>query len=512
MLVQPLARLALLAALVLSFLAPLITAQTVTEKHPELGLPGFARPRIFEPIPTDPNEQWVKLQYSEKLKKGVEGFRSKLYVVIIPRGDEEEADPNARSKGSKDKPGPIVNFRSYFGNLYPGWKLGESEKGKRMKGAATLEYRMEGTDKNWRNHRGYAYTFEEETRTVALLGIAHKDKIDDHAKLWRKCALKVKLGVPVESKWGDKKLERLYSGGKYSHPDYRINVRKAMVDPWQAEDIENFIIIYNTKDQPLLRKVARDLELLRLEYMKLFPPQAKFDAVSTVRICKNRDEYIEYGGAPSSAGYWNSRAEELVLYDAQVKEKGKRSDDSDTFIVLYHEAFHQYIHYSTGELPPHSWFNEGYGDFFSGAEIKNGKVRKIGINPWRAGNIQYVLEQGNQADWKDITAWSQAEYYANGAANYAQGWSMVFFLNTSKKVKKHATWSHILPTYFNTLKTTYADELKSAGNPRDGMKRERAGAKAREKALERAFEGVEFHEIQREWEDFVRKLEVPERD
>ena len=72
-------------------------------------------------------------------------------------------------------------------------------------------------------------------------------------------------------------------------------------------------------------------------------------------------------GNPRSAGYWNSRTEELVLFDAEEHERGKRPDDSGTFIVLYHEAFHQYIHYSTGELPPHSWFNEGYGDYFSGA-------------------------------------------------------------------------------------------------------------------------------------------------
>jgi len=510
MLVQPLARLALLAALVLSFHSPLIAAQTVTDNHPELGLPGFARPRTYEAIPTEPNEPWIKLQYSEKLKKDEEGFRSKLYVVIVPRG-EEAADPNARSTGSKDKDGPIVNFRSYFAQRYDGWKLGEGKPGKKVKNVVTQEFAFEGEAKRWSHYGGFAYTLEGDTRTVIVIGVTHEDKLKGQSKLWRKCAHKIKLGEPTESAWGDVKLERFYRSKKFSHPEYRIGVRKAMVDPWQVEDTENFIIVYNTKDEPLLRKVARDLELLRREYMKLFPPQADFDAVSTVRICKNRDEYIEYGGAPRSAGYWNSRAEELVLYDAQKAEKGKRPDDADTFIVLYHEAFHQYIHYSTGELPPHSWFNEGYGDFFSGAQIKNGKVRKIGINPWRAGYIQYVVNQGEQAKWSDITKWSQAQYYANGGPNYAQGWSMVFFLNTSKVVKKNKDWSKILPTYFNTLKTTYADELEAAGNPTEGPKRDRAGQRAREEALDKAFIDVDFDELQKEWEEFVREMKVPER-
>ena len=36
---------------------------------------------------------------------------------------------------------------------------------------------------------------------------------------------------------------------------------------------------------------------------------------SVVRVCANRDQYVSYGGPPSSAGFWNSATEELVLFD-----------------------------------------------------------------------------------------------------------------------------------------------------------------------------------------------------
>ena len=92
-------------------------------------------------------------------------------------------------------------------------------------------------------------------------------------------------------------------------------------------------------------------------------------------ICKDRDEYFKYGGPRGSAGYWNNKSEELVLYDGTKREKGEKTDKLDTFIVLYHEAFHQYIHYSAGELAPHSWYNEGMGDYYAGGKFKFGKLQ-----------------------------------------------------------------------------------------------------------------------------------------
>ncbi|MCA8967829.1 MAG: DUF1570 domain-containing protein, partial [Planctomycetes bacterium] len=209
-----------------------------------------------------------------------------------------------------------------------------------------------------------------------------------------------------------------------------------------------------------MRKILRDLEYIREKYVELFPPAGEISAVSTVRVCADRAEYLRFSGLPTSAGYWSSSSEELVLYDGTKREKGKRTDTSDVFIVLYHEAFHQYIHYSAGELPPHSWFNEGYGDFFSGTRLKGSKVLKVDVNPWRCGTIQRAISAGRHVPWTAIIRYDPRQYYMNPAICYAQGWSMIYFLNRSKSVRTKPEWAKILPTYFETLKETYRTELE----------------------------------------------------
>jgi hypothetical protein len=192
------------------------------------------------------------------------------------------------------------------------------------------------------------------------------------------------------------------------------------------------------------------------------------------------------------------------------------TSDANTFVALYHEAFHQYIHYSCGEVPPHSWFNEGHGDFFSGATVKDGKVRSIGVNPWRAETIKLMVELGKTIPWKEIVHYEQKQYYDPKQVGlcYAQGWSMIYFLRKSKVVEKRPEWARILPTYFSTLKSAYAhglDALAAAGKKDDKAAVAKAGVEAREKAVAAAFEGVDVDEIENAWIQFVKDLEIPKR-
>ena len=113
--------------------------------------------------------------------------------------------------------------------------------------------------------------------------------------------------------------------------------------------------------------------------------------------------------------------------------------------------------------------------------------------------------------WKDIVTWSQAQYYANGRVNYAQGWSMIYFLRTAPAVEKQPRWGEILPLYFETLKERYAAELAELGSARNPLQRGQAGEKARKAALAAAFDGVDLDALHEEWEAFVLGLEVPER-
>src|SRR4030095_1230319 len=120
-----------------------------------------------------------------------------------------------------------------------------------------------------------------------------------------------------------------------------------------------------------------------------------------------------YGGPPGTAGYWNDEAEELVFFDMDDR---KDMADDNTLAVLYHEAFHQYIYYSVGNVAPHSWFNEGHGDYYAGA--KYGTTR-FTIEPfrWRVPVLKTALNQGprsckvtKDAEGKETKVWGNTGY------------------------------------------------------------------------------------------------------
>jgi hypothetical protein len=204
---------------------------------------------------------------------------------------------------------------------------------------------------------------------------------------------------------------------------------------------------------------------------------------SVVRICKDRDHYHSYGGPGGSAGYWSSWHKELVLYDDQAGG-GRRN----TWAVLNHEAFHQYIYYFFGELAPHSWYNEGTGDFFSGYQLEHKKFQ-LKTFDWRQRLIQTNIRAGKFAPLKDLVRWTQSQYYGNndleldGGDNYAQGWSFIYFLRTGKKSAKgwNPAWDSILDVYLRALVET--DDL--------------------DQAVDRAFAGVDWEELEKCWKEYT---------
>ena len=205
----------------------------------------------------------------------------------------------------------------------------------------------------------------------------------------------------------------------YRGVEYRKDVRRNLSKGWKADDTENFIFVYDIADRVLLSKLKHDLEVIRTKYLELFPPVKAIEAVSTVRICKDRDEFVKFAGIPKNApiaGFWNVGTKELVFYNNVKDPTYPSASLADSVIVLYHEAFHQYIYYSCGEIAPHSWFNEGYGDYFSGAKIGDtgAKVDRINVNPWRIGAIQRAIKASEIAPLAELVKFTQAQYYAKG--------------------------------------------------------------------------------------------------
>lgn len=489
------------------------------EQYPELGL-AFPRPRDYEEIPLPPDEPYVVLQFGAKQEKARMGSEAldrllegvtRLAVVVIEWFPDPEPPPDETSasrgsgKGTEEEEEPelpITTLQRYVDQRLPDWDLGPGSPGAAKKGYESSVHALRTSGGLW---TGQAHVFRNDERTIALIGFCAEDQLQKQEKIWRSMASKLEIAEPEQPDLT--KLQRLYARSEFRRADYRIGVRSRLVRGWEATDLENYIVVSHTKDEKLLRRILRDLEAIRAQYVRLFPSAAEIDAVSTVRICRDFTEYQRYGGPPGSAGFWNPRTEELVLFDAVVHESGERPDDDDTFIILYHEAFHQYIHYSAGELAPHDWFNEGYGDYFSGAVMKGGKVQRIDPNPWRFLLAKVLCAREELVPWKRFLELDHEQFYEpfTRARNYAQAWSMIYFLEDPKVQKQHPAWAGILPLYFATLKEAWNEELRDL-DLQDAEARAAAEARARERALRSAFEGHDLHELQEAWRAFLLAL------
>ena len=275
----------------------------------------------------------------------------------------------------------------------------------------------------------------------------------------------------------------------------------------------------------LIQRITRDIEAMRSFYMELFPPSGEVDRVSVLRLCQTKEEYHQYGGPPNSGGYWHPGNEELVLFDysytqrtltpAQKKAmRGRKLTSKDSMLVMRHEAFHQYIFYAIGEFSPHDWFNEGYGDYFSGAVVNtnSGRVRRIQPSPWRVELAKRMAAGGKGSlPLEKILRAERAEFYNRSRVGdyYAGAWSFVYFLKQSKEVQRHERWSTLLGTYFGAVQEAYREQLEKFGVRPTLANKQVASFEARKAALDRTLDGVDLQELERAWRAWV--VDMPDK-
>lgn len=505
-----------------------------TETFDTLGLT-LPIPRNYKAVPVEPTERWITLRWVDEKSNARErekrsgvaaNILPEFHVVWIdrvqavtaveaptppPAPDDEDPDEPEEEEEEEEEVS-VTDFASYLLRNYSDRDRALFE----LKDPAVQKARDGNTVTFWNVESrgslpgGFAAVFETPQRFLVLFGRCFEDDRKLQEGIWRDMASKAKLFDvvgPDMVKW-----ERFYEKRpEFIDAAYRLEVRSKLVRGWEADDTPNYIFVYSTKDEPLLRRLKRDLEAIRLEYERLFPPTKPVTAVSTVRICRDRDEYMQYGGPPGSGGYWNWVAKELVFFDYADAKNDRGSGKKDSLIVLYHEAFHQYIFYSVGEVSPHSWYNEGTGDFFSGAQISGTKVGRIGVNPWRIGAIQDIVRQGMHVPFKDIFRFDQRTFYTRPQICYPQAWSMIYFLRTAKEVEKEPTWAQILPTYFDTLKAEYERIVgeRNSEEPLTMEERMFIESASREKAIDAALDGVDVDALEAAWRSFVPTLKAP---
>ncbi|MHC4548773.1 MAG: hypothetical protein ACYTEZ_08335 [Planctomycetota bacterium] len=429
-------------------------------------------PRKWEQVPTKFQEVALVGKWAGKAKRG--RFLPELNVLRVLRASEEEAEESPRDAAKRGIPGyrSMMRFQpkdvwDYIKNnvRFP-MEVVEDDpafKMSRKKFKAHLRvFRQKGASDERRALAVQLTIVAAEIDTVepsdSCYGVIYycaDSDAKDMVRTFRNSIRRFRILDPDEEDEEEEEGEGVTDADIFVNseekPELWREARKKKlkgVKGWAALDTQNYLIVYNKEvKRPLLKKIAQHIEKIRANiYEKLFPPSREVKAVSVVRVCKDRAEYHRYGGPGGSAGYWSRGDEELVFYQ-------DRSNKKDSLRVLYHEAFHQYIHYAVGDVAPHSWFNEGHGDYFAGHDYVG---RRFIAKPfrWRTGIIANALARKTYVPLDKFLKYTQGEYYATPGLCYAQGWSLVYFLREveKKKVKKYKQYWGLLDRYFEAIK------------------------------------------------------------
>ncbi|MCB9885418.1 MAG: hypothetical protein H6838_07990 [Planctomycetes bacterium] len=500
----------------------------------------FYYPVVYQEVPVPPTEQTLVARYVLKDKpRELKKVDDRVYKAVEPQlyfynFELPQAVTGARPADTAEdgKPTTVreameassrVSSWEEFAKRFANWHLQEDAKN-----PGNFDMVFEG---RWQipdaKPVGRLVKLQEGNVIYGAYGFAlspYQKVFDRH---FDKLAKGIELGDGADdaSERASERIDRIYASGEYSAVELRKKARVEMARGWKAYDTPNYLIVHHSKNDGLIKRIGRDIEAMRSLYMELFPPTKPVDAVSIVRVCRTKEEYAQYGGPPGSGGYWHPGNEELVFYDYSYtmktlddderKAMGKRKlTDDDSLLVLYHEAFHQYIFYAVGEFAPHDWFNEGYGDYFSGTDIgkSSGKVQGIDPSPWRIHLAKDMCEYGEGfVPLKEILNAERAVFYNRARIGffYAGAWSFIYFLKQCPEVQSHPKWAALLQTYFDTAKAAYAEELAKLGENPDLSKKQVAQFMARKAALKAALDGVDLDELEKAWKKYVVEMKDP---
>lgn len=256
----------------------------------------------------------------------------------------------------------------------------------------------------------------------------------------------------------EKELEKLLKGAEKSLATVQRGGGKATSMKWWEETNPKYRFLTNldkAKGGRFIQDTMKQIDAMRKSYEFYIPPKKDVE-VGVVRVFKTLAEYREYRASTgvmdtTSSGLWDpSRAELLVSAE----------DPKRALSTMRHEAFHQYLHYATGNGHHAMWFNEGHACFFENVEYNASK------------NSVKVVEKGNRAMWvaKDPVKYANALYgllrmtreqFYSGDQNlhYCTAWALVYFLEKGAYTSvDFMDYRKVIPKYL---------ELTAAGMPAD---------------------------------------------
>lgn len=323
-----------------------------------------------------------------------------------------------------------------------------------------------------------------EERIVLFYELSNKAIKDKSEKAILQSLQSLVFYSPRESEKKGKELTTTKSTEKKDRsPEYLasrenvINNIRNLKDWWYLET-ENFIIAANLKDKKTVREIQSDIEKSRSVYERFYPIKAPLKAVSVAKIFQERKDYVLYVGDDQTQGLWMSSKKELVISPV---DWGGRKDRREILLkVLYHEGFHQYIHYAADEICPQPWFNEGNAEFFEDIEFKGKDKFKI-ETPQYLDHIGRLVQRGDVNISKLIDMDYEAFYGPNRDDNYVLAWGLMFFLHKGAPILKKKNDYFEIPARYYDAVTEIRDPVK---------------------ATKIVWEGIDMNEFNKDFTDF----------
>ena len=215
---------------------------------------------------------------------------------------------------------------------------------------------------------------------------------------------------------------------------------------WEEENAQYRFLtdLDRARGGKFVKDAMKLMAAMRASYEFYVPPQRQ-PGKCTVRVFRTLAGYRDYRASTGDAdqmscGLWDPSREELLI---------AAEDRAQAQNTMRHEAFHQYLHYATGNGNHAMWFNEGHACFFE----------NVRYNP--AKNTVKVVDEGNRAMWvsKDPAFYAsqiranlkmdRAAFYSGDVnAHYCTAWAIVYFLEKGAyAADEFAPYRAIVPKY-----------------------------------------------------------------
>lgn len=456
-----------------------------TERHPTLGLV-LSRPASYEARPAPPGHPGLLLFYapSDAPRDALAPATLRVYRVAHT-GD------------------PAAALERWTLDTFRPRRLEPERSVRERYGRTPHRFAGELVAEDGAARALFVHGWASANDLLVVVGEAEPERARGERRAWERCADSMRFEAPREDTSKRTQWERYYGQRRFSQPEQRVELRMALVEGWEVRDTEHYAILFHgSAGAPLLDLAARRLEVLRERFLRDFPPDGVVDALPVVRICRDRGEYLTYGGESWTGGFFNPNVGELVLYDPREDQAAALDENHPLLGTLHHEACHQYLHSTAGALPLHTWFDEGTAEFYAGARFGGGRLLDLEPLKERAAWLASELTRRDGPSLPELLALDQRTFYADAALHYTMAWSFVHFLRTSTD----PAHPRLLATYLDALKAAWRREVDALG--RRGMTSanvEAARAAARASALAAFVQRADIEALERSWRATARR-------